>query len=121
MPDKMLRLYSARAATRRWPVAVFYNILDMAAMNACVLYCGCMGINMAWRAFILELCKELCSEHITRPTHPHTAQTPHFPTMPEEKRRNCGVKRKCTKSKTTKNCMMCQQCTTKVYSVCGDC
>ncbi|KAJ8333915.1 hypothetical protein SKAU_G00412340 [Synaphobranchus kaupii] len=36
--DQMARNYTARGATRRWPVAVFYNILDLAAINAYVLF-----------------------------------------------------------------------------------
>jgi len=32
--DQMARRYSTRAAARRWPVHVFYNILDLAAINA---------------------------------------------------------------------------------------
>ncbi|QQP38927.1 Uncharacterized protein FKW44_019645, partial [Caligus rogercresseyi] len=31
--DQMARLYSCRSASRRWPMQVFYNILDMAAIN----------------------------------------------------------------------------------------
>ena len=123
--DKMLRQYSARAATRRWPVAVFYNMLDMAALNAWVLYRSCIDSHITRRVFILELCKQLHSDHITRPTLT-PVPLPILPTMPEEKRRNCGVKRKCARNKTTKTCMKCQravcgQCTTKMYSVCADC
>ena len=36
--DQMARQYSVKAGTRRWPVAVFYNILDLEDTNAFVLY-----------------------------------------------------------------------------------
>ena len=36
--DQMARLYSVKADTHRWPVAVFYKILDLAGINAFVLY-----------------------------------------------------------------------------------
>ncbi|XP_063764952.1 uncharacterized protein LOC134881497 [Eleginops maclovinus] len=119
MLDKMLRRHSVRAATRRWPVAVFYNILDIAAMNACVLYRSCTGSHMARRVFILELCKLLRDEHISKPP------VDILPTFPN-KRRNCGVKRNCTNNKTTKTCMECRrgvcgQCTGRVHIVCADC
>ncbi|XP_010765806.1 uncharacterized protein isoform X2 [Notothenia coriiceps] len=119
MLDKMLRQYSARATTRRWPVAVFYNILDIAAMNACVLYRGCTGSNPSRPVFILELCKLLRNEHISKPK---VGILPSFP----EKRRNCGVKRNCRENKTTKTCMVCQrgvcgQCKGIVNVVCADC
>ena len=36
---QMVREYSVKAGTRRWPVAVFYNILlDLAGINTFVLY-----------------------------------------------------------------------------------
>ena len=36
--DQMARQYSVEADTRRWPVAVFYNILDLSGINAFVFY-----------------------------------------------------------------------------------
>ena len=36
--DRMARQYSAKEGTRRCPVAVFYNILDLAGINAFVVY-----------------------------------------------------------------------------------
>ena len=32
--DQKSRNHSVRAGTRRWPMAVFYNLLDMAVTNA---------------------------------------------------------------------------------------
>jgi hypothetical protein len=32
--DKLVRTYTVRRQTRRWPVAVFYNIIDTSALNA---------------------------------------------------------------------------------------
>ncbi|XP_035227219.1 uncharacterized protein LOC118199458 [Stegodyphus dumicola] len=32
--DQMLRKYSTSSGSRRWPVHVFYNVLDIAALNA---------------------------------------------------------------------------------------
>ena len=32
--DQMARKYTVNAASRRWPVQFFYNILDLAAINA---------------------------------------------------------------------------------------
>ena len=34
----MARKYSTKSASRRWPVQMFYNVLDLAAINAFVLY-----------------------------------------------------------------------------------
>uniref|UniRef100_A0AAR2K205 PiggyBac transposable element-derived protein domain-containing protein n=1 Tax=Pygocentrus nattereri TaxID=42514 RepID=A0AAR2K205_PYGNA len=35
--DQMVRKYTVRSGTRRWPVAVFYNLIDISALNAHVL------------------------------------------------------------------------------------
>ena len=43
--DQMARRYSTRAAARRWPVHVFYNILDLATINAWIIYRGVTGRN----------------------------------------------------------------------------
>jgi hypothetical protein len=40
--DQMARLYSVKGGTCCWPVAVFYNMLDLAAINAHVLLKQCM-------------------------------------------------------------------------------
>ncbi|CAK6973186.1 piggyBac transposable element-derived protein 4-like [Scomber scombrus] len=71
--DEMARLYSVKGATRRWPVAVFYNLLDMAAINAHILYQKCLSSNVARRAFILQLAKELRAEHICAKAGPAVA------------------------------------------------
>ena len=53
--DQMARRYSTRVAARRWPVHVFYNILDLAAINAWIIY---TGINEQ-ACFLHQLAEEL--------------------------------------------------------------
>ena len=36
--DKLVRTYSCRRSTRRWTVALFFNIVDIAAVNALILW-----------------------------------------------------------------------------------
>ena len=36
--DQMLRGYSVKRMTRRWPMVVFYNMVDVSALNATILY-----------------------------------------------------------------------------------
>ncbi|GFV84494.1 hypothetical protein TNCV_2481081, partial [Trichonephila clavipes] len=36
--NQMARKYSVKAGSRRWPVYVFYNILDLAENNSWILY-----------------------------------------------------------------------------------
>uniref|UniRef100_A0A1A7XFA5 PiggyBac transposable element-derived protein domain-containing protein n=1 Tax=Iconisemion striatum TaxID=60296 RepID=A0A1A7XFA5_9TELE len=122
--DKMLQQFSSRAGTRRWPVAVFYNILDIAALNAWVLYRSCIDSRINRRAFILELCQELRVEHVLCSSNPITSSLPTV--LLTEKRRSCTVRRKCAKNKTSKICVkclrpVCGQCTVRAYSVCMNC
>lgn len=37
--DQMCRYYSTKVATRRWPLIIFFNMLDIAALNAFTVYC----------------------------------------------------------------------------------
>jgi hypothetical protein len=55
----MARRYSTRAAARQWPVYVFYNILDLAAINAWIIYRGVTGKQMSRHAFLHQLTEEL--------------------------------------------------------------
>jgi hypothetical protein len=36
--DQMCKMYSTKAGSRRWPLAVFFNVLDLASVNAKILY-----------------------------------------------------------------------------------
>lgn len=47
--DKMARQFTVKGDTRRWPVAVFYNLLDLAAINVHVLFTLCTGKTMPRR------------------------------------------------------------------------
>ena len=53
--DKMARLYTTRSASRRWPVSVWGNILDIAAINSYVLYKKVTNERITHRQFILML------------------------------------------------------------------
>lgn len=55
----MARRYSTRAAARRWPVHVFCNILDLAAINAWIIYRRLTGEEMNRHAFLRQLAEEL--------------------------------------------------------------
>ena len=53
--DQMVRQYSFKAGTRRWPVAAFDNILDLAGINAFVLYKKKTGDKVSRRSFLFKL------------------------------------------------------------------
>lgn len=43
--DKLVAEYTCRRQTKRWPITVFYNIIDVSAYNAFVLW---LEINPTW-------------------------------------------------------------------------
>ena len=57
--DQTARLYSTKSASRRWPLKVWGNILDIAAINARVIFMKSTGKQISRRSFLLKLIKEL--------------------------------------------------------------
>ena len=57
--DQMARLYTTKVSPRRWPLQVFYNVLDFAATNAKMVYNETNGTKLTRRKFILQLIQEL--------------------------------------------------------------
>ena len=57
--DQMVRQHSTRCATRRWPVGVWSNVLDLAALNAWILYKKSTSSKISRKKFILQLVEEL--------------------------------------------------------------
>ena len=58
--DQTARYHTSKSSSRRWPVAVFFNILDCACINAYIIYCLTTKLKLSRRQFMLELIKELC-------------------------------------------------------------
>ena len=57
---QMARYHTSKSSTRRWPVTVFFNILDCACINAYIICCLTTKLKLSRREFMLELIKELC-------------------------------------------------------------
>ena len=119
--DQMARLYSVKAGTRRWPVAVFYNILDLAGINAFVLYKKRTGDKVSRRDFLLKLATELREDYISEKSSrnasvsgPPSLSTTSTKTK-AEKRKQCQIAANCSQNKTSKLCCKCNK------PVCGKC
>ena len=50
--DQTPWVYSVKAATRRWSVHIFYNVIDMALINSWVIYKAVCKSNISRRAYI---------------------------------------------------------------------
>ena len=57
--DQMARYHTSKSSTKRWAVAVFFNILDSACINAYIIYYLTTKLKLSRRQFMLELIKEL--------------------------------------------------------------
>lgn len=65
--DEKCHNYSTGRRTRRWPMAIFYALLDIAGVNAYVLFNGNSQTHeMDRRNFLVQLGKELVDEHMRR-------------------------------------------------------
>ena len=49
--DQMARYHTCKSSTRRWPVAVFFNIIDCACINAFIIYREVTGHRLSRREF----------------------------------------------------------------------
>ena len=100
--DQMARQYSVKAGTRRWPVAVFYNILDLVCINAFVLYKKKTGDSISRRDFIFKLACELREDYIAERHSRRIAPAQGLSTAGKKslKRKQCQVAVNCKQNKT---------------------
>ncbi|XP_041694792.1 uncharacterized protein LOC121533094 isoform X1 [Coregonus clupeaformis] len=138
--DKMARQFTVKGGTRRWPVAVFYNLLDLAAINAHVLFTQCTGKTTPRRDFIMDLAWELRENHMRAKTKaaaaakeaakeaakaaPPPSRAPIQ--LPAGKRTQCQVKTQCARNQAHESCAQCHRfvcgsCTHKGPKLCADC
>ena len=57
--DQMARLCSMKAASRRWPMHVFYNVIVMALVNSWIIYQQVCQSSISRRKFIQKVAEEL--------------------------------------------------------------
>ena len=61
--DSMVRMYSTRCASRKWTMAVWQNMLDIAALNSWICFKEVTGNDLNRKEFVLLLAKELRKEY----------------------------------------------------------
>ena len=113
--DSMVRKYTTKAGSRRWPMHVFYNLLDMAGINSWILYQKATDSAISRRRFLLKLGEELCeifasSSRLERTASLSLATAASSPSM---KRKECQIG-----AHTNKTSFKCSQCT---KWCCGTC
>ena len=124
MTDQMARKYSVKSGSRRWPLQVFFNILDLAAINAWVLYNETTGENISRKNFLFQLAEELSTEY-KDPSEPENLNDLLKSPESSNKRKNCQIGF-CNENKTMNICAgckkhVCGKCTFKKMSLCKNC
>ncbi|XP_014189616.2 piggyBac transposable element-derived protein 3 [Haplochromis burtoni] len=109
---QLARMYSVRAATRRWPVAVFYNMLDLAAGNAYILYKACTGWTGKRRLFLSLLAQELrCRFMQHKEILAQAAEAAAAAVPGTGKTTQCQVQESCNRNRSRFTCATCQKFT----------
>uniref|UniRef100_UPI00358F5BBC piggyBac transposable element-derived protein 4-like isoform X1 n=1 Tax=Myxine glutinosa TaxID=7769 RepID=UPI00358F5BBC len=144
--DQMVRTYSCKRKSRRWPVVLWHNVMDVACLNAYILFTlqhphYLPNVTHKRRLFMKELVLELVKPHMVDRIHGNpqlpgrvlksleifgVQQTPE--TSGEQQRSSLKRKRciHCPSKKDKKTTMLCSRCTQHVCKdhskiVCNTC
>lgn len=60
--QRWLRIHFSRRATRRWPVAAWQIVLDVAAVNVRIYFRQATGDDIALKHFLVQLIQQLNRE-----------------------------------------------------------
>ena len=126
--DKLVRTYSCVRKSRRWPVVLFNNFLDIACYNAlvCFLFVNPyyeQGKSHRRRVFLEALAKDMIQPNIIRkhPCLPLNADIVN--SQIERKRKRCGDCQRGVDKKTIELCRKCMKpvCKEHLIIVCKKC
>lgn len=136
--DRMASSYNVARNTRRWPMALFYGILNVGAINAAVVYRANQPdgrFSKSRRLFLKDLGTELLQNNLRRrayasnlPRHVRQSAIRLSGVTPAEdapsplpnKRGWCKY---CPRRKTRQHCKICKSwlCVTHITACCQDC
>ena len=142
--DQVVKNYSCRRSSSRWPLQIFYWILDVAAYNASVCYMQenptIFQGSQKRRKFLLQLSEELVLPQIKRRSQSEGYQKLHkdcrikiqafvpnpasvIPANVTGKRKRCSICPTRTGKKTSNTCTHCHisVCNEHANIVCNDC
>jgi hypothetical protein len=114
--DQMARRYSTRAAELRWPDHVFYNILDIAAINAWIIYRNGTEEGLSMHVLLHQLAEKLWEVYKEKR---ESMVSKHKEEQSQDKRKACKRHQcqvgMCKRNKTSEKCEICFK------YVCGNC
>lgn len=123
--DEMARMYSVKPGCRRWPVHVFCNMLDMAAINAWIIYKESHPThsNISRRKFLFDLVEEMTDNNTDAEMVEAFGASSSITS-----RKICQVRKSCKSNRATTTCVRCHKlacgsCTKekKVQIICKNC
>lgn len=119
--DQMARRYSTKNSSRRWPIQVFYNMLDLAGINAVILYREVTGEKISRKDFLLSLATEMqqAFKKSVATNDDIESDIEVEEVVASNKRKQCQV-RLCKNNKAAETCYKCKKqtcgkCTSKVF------
>ena len=101
--DQMTRIYLVKAASKRWPIHVFYNIIGLALINSWIVYKNVCKSSISRRNYMQKISEELTGNVPNRTQTENREANIQFP--PAKCRRTCSI-RQC-KNRTTDVCDNC--------------
>ena len=112
--DQMAIKYTVNQTSLRWAVQFFYNILDLAAINALILYKLVFGSKISRQKYFLQLSQEFRSKFVEQ-KQPNSHQSSHTNSSLQkgQKRKHCQSKNCTNKRHQTCNCsskLVCGKC-----------
>jgi hypothetical protein len=135
----MTRNYNCKSATRRWPMQIWYNILNLACINSWIIYKEINNSKISRRDFIIKLIEEInvISNDFGEPkTKKRKATAPRTPTStkshksqqsstPQSSRKRCQI-RNCNGNMAKATCNSCNKftcgiCTFETIIICEKC
>lgn len=116
--DKMTRTYSCKRKTKRWPMALFSNFLDIAAVNAFVVYMSVhpqynSGKSHKRRIFIEELALSMIKDAVDQHLPPVIVSQ-------ETSQSNVLKRKRCNRCPTTSDRKGSQRCSKCGFVVCKE-
>lgn len=107
--DQMLRHYSTKMASRRWPLAVFCNILDISMLNAYILWREINENKESRFHFIHQVARQMISLQETEQHNEIPLLLNQCSQLSTSKKGNCRFCDRNARNKTTKQCSICEK------------
>ncbi len=133
--NQMTRTYNVKVPTRRWPMQVFFNILNLTIINSWILFKETLNSKISRRTFIIMLIEDILNIQTIGTTASTTPKckrqiddieprkTPKSLIYNDE-RQKCVIQVNCNRNSTNSvcskcSCFVCSKCSGKKLEVVG--